>query len=349
MRSDKELTYRNFGLTEKSGRLCSSMNSAVDALGREAVFQDKARGALTIENWRQAVNKYVDFAKEHGHPFNNLKSITPERHMEFAKHIADRVRAGLSVDSGHKILSAINSVLRLASCNKNCSNINPKDVGIPNRTAPRYDQSVSQEKHDRVVAGMRPVPAAMAECQRQLGLRWLESAKANYRAMAKAIDRGDAFIRVTEGTKEGKPRTTRLSDVPATREKQIAAIKAAAALQGNAKSFAAQAKAESGKSLLQFKRDCNKDYPKGYKPHGERHAYAHRAYEEKTGQRPMLAGVKKGDLPAGRGSKDAYKRAMAAKTGETFRQFERRMVKAYKEISLDMGHCKHDKTSRYLG
>ncbi len=343
MRTTRELQNKNFGLTEMSGRPCSSIDSAVKSLGRELVSL-KAVSYGTVERWVQSSIAYAKWAGENGVPKNNLRSITIDHLKQFGAFLRSEVAAGrMATKTAHNILSNMNQILRQGSRSDRSPSCTGRMAGLPPKTGvAKYDKAVSQQGHDKAVAAMRPIPAAMAGTMRQLGLRFREAAKTDFKALARAVDKGAGVVTITHGTKGGLTRSVPLSSNPQTRANQVAAIRAAAALQGNAKSLVGISKQD----YKSFRDSCYSGKPDGYRFHGERHAFAQRAFLEKLGVDAPAVGVQKGQRVP---SKAEFRRDMSQKLGISYKEAQKMDIQARKEIALAMGHFRHDVVSAYLG
>ena len=135
-------------------------------------------------------------------------------------------------------------------------------------------------------------------------------------------------MRAIDGTKGGRPRT-----VPVFRAEQLAALAAAAAVQGKGRSMV-----PVDASYVDFQRACCRAHG-GW--HGERHAYAQNRYTALVGAPcPVAAGV---------GHGKAHHAFLAERLGLSVGQAKTLDQESRKIIAEELGHGRIGITSAYLG
>lgn len=231
------------------------------------------------DRWRQ----FVNYAKSEG--VGRMERITPELTITYGNIIAEKVDNGqLSAAYGQNLVSAVNTVMSLVR--PEWRSISPtKACGIELRSAIRTTIPVGTDRDlaTRAITELRaaglPHAATVAELARELGLRSKEAALLDAaKSIREAQERG--IIRITEGTKGGRPR-----ELAITHHRQIEALTKAATLQGqeralipsgqNWKTFR-ENQLREGRTLLQAHGIA------GY--HDLRSAYACDRYQVLTGQ-----------------------------------------------------------------
>lgn len=202
-------------------------NSAV----REGVMSFSHASAVT-----DAFRQFSTFAKEHG--VKQLEHVTPALVTAYGQQLADRVNnddSDKKIGPGHaqNSISAINTIMRLATAGEWRSVSPTKNCGIVERSAIRETPPTGLDR-EQMKNGLNALDErgkAIAGLARELGLRSKEASLLNAKSAFQAAQNGS--IRISDGTKGGRPR-----DIPISRERQeqqIAALERAAAVQGNAK------------------------------------------------------------------------------------------------------------------
>lgn len=307
---------RNFGLGSRD--MSRAGQTALDraAADRELSFSSAATNA---ERW----SLFTAFAKEQG--INRMEHITTGLVQQYGQGLANQVEAGqLAAATAQNRVSAVNSVMQLAT-KQQWQSVSPtRDCGIAQRCAVRsespaaLDRSVYNAAHGLVREQASVRSASVVELARELGLRSKEASLLDARS-ALAQAHKISFVTITEGTKGGRSR-----DVPITSEKQLSALSRAAEAQGSAR--AVMAPEQDWKSWrngeLRDAREIVKSETGGGL-HDLRAAYTCERYEQLTGNQAPVAGGEIRD----RGSDLA----------------------AREQISSELGHGRIDVVSEYIG
>ena len=307
---------RNFGIGTRD------MASA----GRVLLSQACGRGELSFlsvdtvaDRWRQFT--YYAKAKAVG----RMERIDSALVVEYGRFLACKVRAGdMSPAYAQNLVSAINTVMALATCGRWRSISPTQECGIDQRCAVRknapgaLDRTVYAKAVDMVQTKLGARAAAIVALGRELGLRSKESSLLDANsAWLEAQQEG--FVSVSEGTKGGRKRA-----VPITSKTQLEALSQAAAVQGNGRNLI-----RSGVSWKKWRegdlravREIVSAESSGGL-HDLRASYACERYEVLTGHAASAAG------------------------GEIVDRDEDR--KARKKISDELGHGRIGVTNEYLG
>ena len=169
------------------------------------------------------------------------------------------------------------------------------------------------------------------DLQRELGLRFEESAKLNARAaMTEVQKRG--HVSVKDGTKGGK-----LRKLPINNERQIDALRHAAEIQGRDYSMI-----PAGQSYADFQREAYRAAAAaGIRFHGERHRFAQARYEQLLGAPcPLTAGIAHGQ---------AHYAFLAERLGCNLEMARERDRGARVQVAEELGHKRVEISNAYLG
>lgn len=214
---------RNFGLGSRV---------MADA-GRMALDRAAGRGDMSFSTAATQADRWTSFsawAKEQG--VARMERIDREMVRAYGRELADKVKTGdLATATAQNYVSAVNSVMTLAT-NGAWESISPtKDCGIAQRSAVREDApgALDRSAYCRAVDAVRDQvgdrAASVVELARDLGLRSKEASMLDARAaLAEATERGT--VTITEGSKGGRER-----EVPITYPSQVQALERAAAAQ----------------------------------------------------------------------------------------------------------------------
>lgn len=361
MNNERDLTKKNFGITDSRGRGVD-MVTAVKFLAKEEVA--KGNGSHSAWDARvSAVGEFQKWAIKHNEnlkaqgetkqwcfvPTNNLKSITEQHMKAYAAHLKDKCEEDrMKPSTAQERISRINSVLHAGSKGNNTAHLDPvRGGGLPTKSgiATEY-KGVPADQHKAAMAAFSKIGQGQIAVMREIGLRAQESLKFNAGKALAQIEKGSDKIRITDGTKGGRPRWVHLSNNPETREKQVEAIKKLASALKEAKAGTALRVAQkvAGKGVAgAHKTAVNAMYkvrPEGYRFHGERHYYANRSYFEKVGvMTPVQMGVTRGE----------QLKAVMEKHGCRLEEAKRLDAAARLEIARDLGHNRVAITRAYLG
>lgn len=217
---------RNYGLGSRdmkaSGRIC---------LDRAVLIQQISFATADVVDDRFCL--FVDYARSCG--FGRMEVITSDLLVSYGKHLADLVlEEEISVSYAHNLVSAVNTVMSLATGGLWLSVSPTNDCGIEKRSHVRripptgLDREVLQRALDAVRAAGLDRGAAIAELARDLGLRSREAALLDAGAALRWAERHEHLV-IVAGTKGGRPRQIPLSN----RERQLKVLERAAAVQGS--------------------------------------------------------------------------------------------------------------------
>ncbi len=250
-------------------------------------------------------NKFVKELKEYNPDIKKLEDISVAVIIDYGQELAHRVAEGeLAASTAQNYISAINSVMNLATHGRWGSISPTKDCGIPKKSQVRITIPASLDRVNytsclnsiSVYFGERA--AAIVSLCRELGLRSKEASLANARKLlSEALSKNE--ITVIGGTKGGRKRT-----IPITSTEQIEALKLAATVQGKDKSMipSDQSWRSWREGGLRKIREAVQKFLGATGLHDLRAGYACQRYTELTGfNSPLLPGPhadKKTDLNA---------------------------------------------------
>lgn len=256
-----------------------------------------------------------------------LEDVSRALVTQYAQTLAGRVSAHeMSAAYAQNRVSAVNSVMTLASRGR-WESISPtKDGGIEKRSAIRTDApgGYERDRYQAAINAMREAglarAASVAELAREFGLRSKEGSLFDARAALKEA-RSHGRVTVEYGTKGGRSRTIPIT----TSERQIAAIERAAALQTDRSVMPPDANWKHWReNELRAGREIVKEHTGGGY-HDLRAAYACERYLELTGKEAPVIGT---------GGRTADKASDHA---------------ARQQIAQELGHGRIDVTTEYLG
>ena len=221
-----------------------------------------------------------------------MENVTPELVKEYGQELAEKVNNGdMSASTAQNYVSAVNSVMNIATGNKWESVSPTKDCGIAQRSAVREGApgALDRAAFGRAVEAVRDQvgerAGAVVELARELGLRSKEASLLDARgALTEAQERG--AVTISDGTKGGRER-----EVPITSEGQREALERAAQAQGDAR--AVMPPGENWQTWregeLRDAREVVQEHTGGGL-HDLRAAYACERYETLTGHAAPCAG-----------------------------------------------------------
>lgn len=313
----------NFGLGSRN-----MVFAAKNALARAG------KSFSSVATIAQRFGIFVSFAKE-TEKVKLLEQITRETVLAYAILLNEKVESGkLSPATAQNYLSAVNTVMSLARADFALRVTAVRDAKLASRSGiAKVDKSVSISDHALAVDKASPAITILLQLQREIGLRFEESAKINAKkAYLEAESKG--HLTITAGTKGGRERV-----VPITSERQVAALKAAFVYQSanNQKSMIA-----AELSYKQFKDNSyNEIRQLNINFHGERHAYAQNRYLALMGVNcPVVAAISK---PA------EHIRFVANTLGVSFALAKARDYAVRLQIAEELGHSRVGVTRAYLG
>ena len=282
----------------------------------------------------QRFSHFAAFAKaEYGTKI--MEQVTRDTVVAYAKTLVEKVNSGeLSAATAQNYLSAVNVVLSLARGDYALRVTAVGDAGLASRSGiAKENKSVSIADHLAAISKASPALAVMLDLQRELGLRFEESAKIDaLKAYAQALEKES--VKVEAGTKGGRVR-----EVPITSNAQLSALKAAAEYQAFHK---LKSMIGSGQSYKDFRNGAyNEIRGLGVAFHGERHAYAIARYQAMVGVAPpVVLGIKK---------PSDHIKYVAKVLGVSVKDAGLLDYSARLRISVELGHSRTSVTRSYLG
>ena len=220
----------NFGLKTRS----------VNKAGHFALKNSVRAGHLSFASAATISHRWNIFCKwlKEGCRVKNLEGVSFNIVCEYGQDLAwDVAEEELARSTAHNYLSAVNSVMFLATKGHWLSVSPTADCGIPHRSAIRTTVPASLNRAEYTVAlqtvraelGERG--AVIVELCRELGLRSKEASLLDAKSASAAARSGDCLV-ITDGTKGGRNRT-----IPILTSNQLDALSRAASVQGSDKSL----------------------------------------------------------------------------------------------------------------
>jgi len=331
---------RNFGLGSRNTAQAAS-NAA-----RESFNKDKI-GGLT-EN--QQVNHFKDFLNYHAENdsyIKDLRDIEIEHIDKYAENLADRVSNEEIVGgTASNYLSSVNSLMFQIAGHEELHS----KAGIPGRTGiAKEDREVTESQLAEVKENLSEHHAAMLDLQREIGLRFEESAKFDAVSASMSIEAGASSILIEDGTKGSRDRFVELSNEAKD------AVFNAAEIQKNARSMI-----PPDLSYQEFKNECYNSMRKEEISHHDlRHTYAHEQYRaawEEKGfkdiEPPIRADI---EPPAASDRADMQRylndriEYLEEKTGLSRNEVRELEKEIRLDVSEKLGHSRAAITNNYLG
>ncbi len=261
--------------------------------GRFAASRAARDGAISYETAAALSDRWQSFAryaKDEG--VQRMEQVTAHLAVAYGQVIAARVEAGeITPSYGQNLVSAVNSVMNLASQGRWQSISPTKDCGVEQRSNVRQQlpQGIERDTAQSVIDSLRSRGqargAAVIELAREMGLRTKEASLLDARAALKQAQRAGK-VTITSGTKGGRART-----LPVNTERQLAALAKAVEAQGQAPSLV-----QSAQSWAQWREGGLRDARESLKSagigriHELRAAYAAERYHQVTGHWPPMMG-----------------------------------------------------------
>jgi hypothetical protein len=241
--------------------------------------------ATIADRW----SKFVDWIKEN-HEIGRMEKIENSMLVDYGQELSEDVKAGeLSAPYAQNLVSAVNSVMRLATKN-GWESISPtKDCGIAQRNHARLTipSGIDRELVESALAALPLRSAAVVELCRDLGLRSKEASLINAKAAFKEASK-TGIATISEGTKGGRVR-----EVPVD-YRSLQTLKNAAIQQGNDRSMipADRSWAQWRNCELRHARETIQHFTGGGL-HDLRVAWACERYKELTGHyAPVCGGLR---------------------------------------------------------
>lgn len=300
--------------------------------GRIIVNRDFHGGYESMRNISQRWGYFSNWANEND--VRKMENVTPELVIKYGQFLQGQIDSGkrTSASVPKNYVSAVNTVMKLAT-NNAWKSVRPgKDCGIQSRTyISTESKAMSEATHNAALSIVGDRIACLLVLQRAFGLRFKESCLLSPKsALPEALKHGHISLRA--GTKGGRFRT-----VPC-RPRGIPALEAAILIQDG------RSMIPKGMSFKDFQDECYA-VMKGIGKHGsafhsERHAYAQERYTEITGAPAPV---------------DAHwprkERIMRLAEFLSITNDEAKLIDhaARLKISIELGHNRTDITNNYLG
>ncbi|WP_174169806.1 integrase domain-containing protein [Pseudoalteromonas sp. JC28] len=311
---------RNFGLRSRD----------ISKAGLNALKED-IKSFSSISTMHGRWNRFCSWLKTE-HQIKDMRDITHEHLQEYSSHLSERCnQQNLSASTAQNYMSAVNRVMEIARGDRTVHVAPVVEGNLPKRSGiAKTNKSVSHDVHAKSLIALTPRTAALLELQRELGLRFEESAKLDaQKALHEALQHG--YINIKDGTKGGRLRT-----VPVQNDAQFKALRLATTFQ-NGRSMIAP-----GQSYKQFKQDAYNELKSlDITFHAERHHYAQTRYQ-------TLSNIA---CPAASGIKHSFEhyRYIANTLNISLKEAKDLDHHARMQVSQELGHGRIDVTNSYLG
>ena len=267
---------------------------------------------------------FSQFSEEYG--IKKMELITHDLLVGYGQELAMRVEdQDLEAGTAQGYVSAVNTIMRLATQGRWNSVSATKDCSIPKRSFSRINAPVALDRImylralDTVRTDINERGASIIELCREIGLRSKEASLLDARkTMAEASKSG--FMSISAGTKGGRDRMLKISTVT-----QVGALERACVVQGDDRSMipAKQSWKQWREGDLREIREAVQMVLGGEGLHDLRSSYACERYEALTGFSAPVCG---GERP----NRDADRTARL-------------------QITKELGHGRIDVTNAYLG
>jgi len=165
-------------------------------------------------------SKFSDWARDQG--IKKMEDMTAEAVMDYAKTLSN-----LAPSTAQNYVSAVNTVMNLAT-HGGWKSVSPtKDCAIPQRSHTRTTPAPDQEKITSAMSSITDSRMqSVGRLMQELGLRSKEASLINaQKALEEAMERH--AVTISEGTKGGRERELQI-----TRQEQLDALQCAAMVQG---------------------------------------------------------------------------------------------------------------------
>ena len=332
-------------------------------------------------SWSSKIETVLRDLQEN-HALNTLKKLDEEKISEYVEELKESVENGdIKAETAQTYISAMNTIIDYTNTvnNTNFQAISASQHGI-NANVDYYDKSISpevhqsfqsflQEKHQEIKDEKYQALQHAVKLQRELGLRFRESAGLNIKTIEKAIKTGNLELSRQDWTKNARERTIEIQ-IP---EQRFTLEKTKDFLKDSGKNNLAGGKDwKEHKPISSFRnfadrvrQDFNNQKKEQYSFHGERHHWAQSQYsakwEQKTGieiQSPIKYYSEQLEANGWNGSGKFYHAVknfeiksfsdyVQEQTGiDNFREIDKEIRLL---ISEELGHSRLDITNTYLG
>lgn len=307
---------RNFGLGQRD------MSKAGYAALRNSA-QSGAVSFSTVATNSDRWSKFSEWAR--AHDVKKMENISTDLVQKYGQQLAEKVQEGqMSAATAQNYISAVNSVMSIATEGAWKSLSPTKDCGIDKRSAVRENApgALDRIRYEKALHAVQEKlgerAAAVVEVAREFGLRSKEASLLNApKALYEAQKYGQ--VKIIDGTKGGRGR-----EVPIQNAAQIEALQRAAQAQGDAKAIMPPEQDWKGwrEGDLRAVRELVQAHTGGGL-HDLRAAYACERYAQLTGHAAPCAG---------------------GQILDRAQELEVRLA-----ISNELGHNRVEVTSEYLG
>lgn len=184
----------------------------------------KGAGTLTKQKMRTTFRAFAAHAKERRYGPVDPSTITEK---QLGNYVASRIEAGITARTIQNEMSHLRRALRGAGRAELADAVTNAKLGVPKGTRIGKGRVVDERLLAQVLANAQTDTRAWIQLERYLGLRreeMIESHK-SLKQWEKALARGQSFITVRHGAKNGRIRDTFLP--PQFRERALAAVRAA--------------------------------------------------------------------------------------------------------------------------
>ncbi|MFC3031054.1 integrase domain-containing protein [Pseudoalteromonas fenneropenaei] len=311
---------RNFGLKSRD----------IGKAGLNALKED-IKSFSSISTMHGRWNRFCSWLKAE-HQIKDIRDITLDHLQEYSSHLNERCnQQNLSASTAQNYMSAVNRVMEIARGDRTVHVAPVAEGNLPKRSGiATTNKSVTGDVHAKSLNALSPRTSALLELQRQLGLRFEESAKLDAKkALHEALLH--RYINIKDGTKGGRLRT-----VPIQNDSQYQVLRLAATFQ-NGRSMITP-----GQSYKQFKQNAYNELKSlDITFHAERHHYAQMRYQTLSNVAcPVASGIKHGI---------EHYRYIASTLNMSLKEAKTLDHHARMQVSQELGHGRIDVTNSYLG
>jgi len=218
---------RNYGLGQRD--MTRAGKAALNYCAKKGEISFST-AATVAERWSQ----FSAWAREVG--IKKMENVTVDAVLEYGQSLAERVEKGeLAAATAQNYLSAVNSVMSIATKGRWGAVSPTHECGIPQRSAIRLDapggldRAIYKAATDEAMHQIGDRAQVIIELARELGLRSKEASLLNAHA-ALAESKARNLICIRDGTKGGRAR-----QIPIVSAVQRAALENAVKVQGKAR------------------------------------------------------------------------------------------------------------------
>lgn len=267
---------RNFGLGSRNMSFAVKMILNIERVKGRFSY-------ATVDSVAKRFKHFQNFAKKQG--VSRLEQVDENLVKAYSQHLKNST---YSNQYKHALLSAVNTAMDSVRAYANAAPwvpVTARKQGIEMRDFVRTNQTISNIQYQMANKAMTPRVQALSSIAREFGLRLKEAALLdNKKALREALKHGR--LSIEKGTKGGKKRT-----IPVTNERQIHALKNAAAIQAKGRSLIPEG--QNYHKFLNSEIKANRPILRKtgiHRFHELRSAYAAQRYEELTGHPASVNG-----------------------------------------------------------